>query len=179
MGRKRFQESLFWNVLLKIERVLLIVCSLTTVLLICLSVFMRYILHKNFYGSEESIIIFAFWLYFLGASYGSFDKSHIKADIASVYIKNARIRDAVALVASMVTVFVNLVITKWAWDYVVWGIQKMPRTTGLKIPLVIPQSAILIGLILMCFYHVYYLVVDFRAYLKNEPLKREQEGDEN
>ena len=45
------------------------------------SVVLRYCFKQNFYGSDEVIMLFAFWLYFMGAVYGSYENSHIKADL--------------------------------------------------------------------------------------------------
>lgn len=169
MKRKTLEETKFWKYLLRTEKALIIFCSVITVLLIGASVFMRYILKKNFYGNEEIIILFAFWLYFLGGAYGSFENTHIKADIAQVYIKNKRVKDSVSLIASMVTVLVNIVFVKWSYEYVAWDFIKMPLTTGLKIPLIIPHAAILVGMALMLFYHTYYLIRDFKLYFSGEP----------
>lgn len=167
--KKTLKDSAFWKILLKTEQALMIICSSAMALLIVFNVVLRYVFNQNFYGSEEIILIFAFWLYFLGAAYGSMENSHIKADLANVYIKNQRAKEGVALIAMMVTTTVNLIILKWALDYMIWDIIKMPKSTGLKIPLIVPQSAIFVGLALMAFYHVYYLVTGLRAYFKNEP----------
>lgn len=167
--KKTLKDTAFWNILLKVQRVLMVICSSAVALLIVFSVVLRYIFSKNFYGSEEIILIFAFWLYFLGASYGSYENSHIRADLLNVYLKNKRVKEGMALIALMVTTTVNLVITKWALDYMIWDIIKMPKTTGLKIPLIVPQSAIFFGLVLMAFYHVYYLITGLRNYFRNKP----------
>lgn len=167
--KKTLPETAFWKILLSVERALMATCSVMVTLLIVISVIMRYIFKSNFYGSEEIILVFAFWLYFLGAVHGSYENSHIKADLLNVYLPNPRVKEAVALTAMAVTTTVNIIITKWAFDYMVWGFTKMPKTTGLKIPLVVPQSAIFVGLVLMAFYHIYYLVTGLKAFFNHEP----------
>ena len=58
-------------------------------------------------------------------------------------------------------VIVNFVLITWAIPYLTDAIVRMPSTTALSIPLFIPRIAILLGLVLMEFYHVYYLIKNF------------------
>lgn len=171
------EDTLFWHALKKLIRFVMVTCSLAATGCIIYSCILRYIFHGNFYGSDEVILSFAFWLYFSGAMYGSYENSHIKADILMTMIKNLRVKDTFGLIAQLVNAVVNLILITWAANYFVWGIVKMPLTTALKIPLVIPQSAIFFGLLVMGFYHIYYLVQNTRRYLREGHFSVPQEGD--
>ena len=115
-------------------------------------VFFRYILHKDLYGAEEFILIFAFWLYMMGAAYGSFEDSHIQADIVNEYVKNEKIKLRMKLLVSFISTTVCIVINYWAYNYFVWGIVKHARSIAWRIPMVIPQSSILLGFSIMSIY---------------------------
>src|SRR5690606_34565426 len=144
----KISETRPWKWLLELIKYLMVLCSVASTGCILYAVVLRYIFKANFYGSDEVILLFAFWLYFMGAVYGSYEDSHIKADLMNVYVKNIRIKDFIGLIAQVIMIVVNFVFLAWSWDYFMWGLEKMPLSTGLKIPLVIPQSAIFFGLLL-------------------------------
>lgn len=160
------EQTIFWRGLRSIIRIMLFLTSISTMILIIVGVIFRYILERNFFGGEEIIILIAFWLYFVGAMHGSFERSHVKADMISNYVKNKRVRDGILLLAALIACIVCVFFTKWGFDYLMWDLRTMPRTPGLKIPLIITHSAIFCGYFLMTFYHIYYLQKDFRAYIK-------------
>ncbi|MBN1333204.1 MAG: TRAP transporter small permease [Synergistales bacterium] len=131
-------------------------------------VFFRYILHQDLYGSEEFILIFAFWLYMMGAAYGSFEDSHIQADIVNEYVKSEKLRLRLNLLVSCISTGVCLVINYWAFNYVVWGIVKHARSIAWKIPMVIPQSSIFIGFSVMSIYSLMKLCKLYRKAFPDE-----------
>ena len=171
------RNTVFWFIIKKFMRAVLIICSAVSTGCILYAVFLRYILKSNFYGSDEIILLFAFWLYFIGAAYGSYENSHIKADLLNMYIKNMRYKDGLNLIAQAATVLVNCILLVWAYDSLLWAIEKMPLTTSLKIPIAIPRSAIFVGLLLMAFYHIFYLFENaikfFRMGYFSTPLKND------
>ena len=162
----KFESSGFWKVLKGLVEWLMIICSVCCSGVIIISTIMRYCLDKNWYGSDEIILMFAFWLYFAGAIYGSYENSHIKADIIASLVKNIRVKDTISLIAQVVLVVVNAVLITWAVPYLTDAIARMPRTTALKIPLFIPRIAILVGLVMMEFYHIYYLIKNAVNYFR-------------
>lgn len=165
---ERLKSSLIWKNLEKIQRIILIICSALAVGIIVAAVFMRYVLGTDLYGMEEILAVVAFWLYFIGGAHGSFEKSHIKADIVSVYVKNERIKNTIQLIASLVETTVVIILTSWAYNYFIWGLEKGAKSAGLGIPLVISQGAIFFGLLLMAFYLVVYLIEDSMAFFKKQ-----------
>lgn len=174
---RSLRDTCFWKFLVKAMRFTMIICSAVSTGCILVAVFMRYIMKGNFYGSDEIILLFAFWLYFIGAAYGSYENSHIKADLLNMYIKNMHYKDMLNLVAQTLTVLVNIILMVWACQFMIWAIEKNPLTTALKIPILIPRAAIFIGLALMLFYHLCYLVASFRSYLKLGYFSAPGDGD--
>lgn len=158
-------------------RTVLIICSTVSTGCILYAVFLRYILKSNFYGSDEIILLFAFWLYFIGAAYGSYENSHIKADLLNMYIKNMRYKDGLNLIAQAATVLVNCILLVWAYESLLWALEKMPLTTSLKIPIAIPRSAIFFGLLIMAFYHIFYLYENTVLYIRKGYFSTPQKND--
>ena len=170
-------QSLAWKGLSEVIRWLMIACSVISTGCMVYSVVLRYVFKGNFYGSDEVIMLFAFWLYFMGAVYGSFENSHIKADLLNVYIKNMRKKDAVALLGQILTIVVNTIVLVWAIRYFGAEIAKGGLSTGLKIPLVIPKSAVFFGFLLMEFYHVVYFIKNTLAFIRKGYFSEPQDGD--
>ena len=170
-------QTLFWRALRFTVKWLMIIGSVVSTVCMVYAVIKRYIFSGNFYGSDEIIMLFAFWLYFMGAVYGSYEDSHIKADLLNVYIKNMRIKDGLAILAQFCTVVVNTIVLMWAFKYFCGEISKWGLSTSLKIPLVIPKSAVFFGFLLMEFYHVYYLQHNLRLYLKQGCYTQPRPGD--
>lgn len=179
MPAKHFDltQTAFWNILQNIVKVIMIIGSVVSTAAMCYSVILRYVFKANFYGSDEVIMLFAFWLYFMGAVYGSYEDSHIKADLLNVYIKNLRTKDILALVAQVLTIIVNTIVLIWAFRYFQMEIRKWGLSTALKIPLVIPKSAVFFGFLLMEFYHVYYLIHNFLLFRRNGHFSEPHKGD--
>ena len=179
MSSKSFDltQSLAWKGLSEVIRWLMIACSVISTGCMVYSVVLRYVFKGNFYGSDEVIMLFAFWLYFMGAVYGSYENSHIKADLLNVYIKNMRKKDAVALLGQILTIVVNTIVLVWAIRYFGAEIAKGGLSTALKIPLVIPKSAVFFGFLLMEFYHVVYFIKNTLAFIRKGYFSEPQDGD--
>ena len=179
MPEKHFDltQTAFWNILQNIIKVVMIVGSVVSTACMCYSVILRYVFKANFYGSDEVIMLFAFWLYFMGAVYGSYEDSHIKADLLNVYIKNLRVKDFLSLIAQLLTIVVNTIVLIWAFRFFQMEITKWGRSTALKIPLVIPKSAVFFGFLLMEFYHVYYFIHNILVYNRKGHFSEPHPGD--
>ena len=170
-------KTIFWTVLHRLIVILMVAGSIASTACMVYSVILRYAFKGNFYGSDEVIMLFAFWLYFMGAAYGSFEDSHIKADLLTVYLKDMHIKDLFTIVSELLTVAVNTVVLSWATRFFFSEIAKWGLSTSLKIPLIIPKSSIFFGFLLMEFYHVYYLQRHLRTYIKTGVCSDPRPGD--
>jgi TRAP-type C4-dicarboxylate transport system permease small subunit len=159
--RKEFGGG-FGRGLLILQKTLIISCSLLVAIAITASAVLRYVLKLDLYGLEEIVVIFAFWLYFSGAAYGAYEDSHIAAGIVDVYVKNDRIRTLLNSFSYLVTTLLTYLFTYWAFQMLSWTIGKHGATPVWRIPLAIPQGAILFGMGLMSFYFTIHLFERFR-----------------
>lgn len=157
----RIMHSRAWKVLETIQKTVLILSSLAILILVLIQVTLRYVFVRPLMGVEEIATMVGFWLYFIGASWGTADRSHIKADLINAFVKDPWkliwIKTAVALLCVGLSIFMAY----WGWQYVMWGITRWQRSHTLMIPMVYSQVSIFVCAVLM----VFYFGVEFVDYL--------------
>lgn len=147
-----------WNFLLTCEKAIMIVASIVVVVLITVSVIMRYILEKNFPGMEELIVMVAFWIYFMGGIYGSYENSHITADILSVFVEKEKTKLIIAFVREIITAIILFMASYCAIELMAYTAQAGAVSTVLKVPMIVVYAPIFIGMFMMTFYTVVHAV---------------------
>lgn len=158
------RSSLVWKFLLKLQKALLVLSSCFVVLIMCVAVLLRYVFKTDLFGIEEIVVIAAFWLYFIGSSYGVYDKSHVKADIIPQML-SARAQAFLSVLVNLTITSLCILFTVWAVDMVWYSYVWMPRTTGLRIPVFISQTSVLFGYALMSLYAVVYFFEDLFSFI--------------
>ncbi len=171
------KNSRFWRVLVGFQKTLLVATSVFVVLIMCTAVLLRYVFKADLFGIEEIVVIAAFWLYLIGSAYGVYERSHVKADIVPQFLP-PKPRMILNLIIQFTIAVLCVVFTVWAVDMVRYSLVWMPRTTGLRIPIVVSQSSILAGYILMSFYSVVYFLDDLMSAITGET-PAERTGQEN
>lgn len=155
-----------WDGLLYFQKGIMIITSFGVAVIMFMSVILRYIFKTDLYGLEELICIFASWLYFMGSSYGSYQRSQISADILSSYITNKKIRQASIIFTSFVSTSICLIVTYWSLMFFVWAIVMDPRSPVYRIPMAVSQCSVFVGFCLMSLYSIVHLINDFKAYME-------------
>lgn len=165
-----------WRALIRIQRFFLIIGICFLIALLTSEVIMRYLIHYPGMEVEEIATLAAFWLYFLGAAYGTYDRSHIKAEVFHLVFKdNPRKLAAVRAVSTFIALLLAGLMTYWGYTYFVWGITKMERSRILLIPMVFSQSSIFVGAILMSLYFFAEFVDRVWQALGKEPIFKKEE----
>lgn len=154
----------FWLALQKFLRFGLIVCGVAVASITFMATVTRAI-SVDFRGYEEFLVAFAIWLYMFGTAYGSFEKSHITADILLIVMKEGLAKDIIALVRSTLTVVLGIFFLTWALQLVQWTIIMGTRTPTWRIPMTVSQSAMLFGLVVASFYHIVYLYYEIKRFV--------------
>jgi TRAP-type C4-dicarboxylate transport system permease small subunit len=165
-GRKAMLKGArgtIWHGMDRLQQIVLIATSLFISVFMFVEVMLRYIFRKPIMGIEEILPLAAFWLYFIGASYGSYKRSHIKAEVVEMMVKNPRRVAVTRAVAGVITFGVGLYLCKWAFDFFIYGLTQGQFSATLFIPMVYSQSAVFFGLILMTFYFLIELIDRVRA----------------
>ena len=155
----RIQQSILWVWLLKVQRFIMVLSTVSVVLMLGIVVVARYLLHVNVLGYDEIILVGAFWMYFIGGAYATWEESHIRADILNVFL-SAKNNLIIGIVAKIFQVLLGIPLVYLAYEMLVFDVQAKPTTVDWNIPLLIPQSAIFFGYILMTFYSFVYLMRD-------------------
>ncbi len=119
-----------------------------------LQVITRYVFEIAISGLDEITGHTAVWLYMMGAAYGSYDRSQIKAEMAHLVVKNERILNLIRAFATLIAVVVASYMISWSWEYVQWSLKKHEMTPTLRLPTVIFQVSILIGAVLMVYFFI-------------------------
>ncbi|KJR99250.1 MAG: hypothetical protein VR65_17835 [Desulfobulbaceae bacterium BRH_c16a] len=117
-----------------------------------LQVIARYVFEISISGLDEMTGHTAVWMYLMGAAYGSFERTQIKAEMIHLFIKNDRLLNSVRSLATAIAAVVAGYMVYWSYGYVRWSIAKHEVTPTLQVPTVLFQVAILVGAFIMVVY---------------------------
>jgi len=149
---------IIWNGLIYLQKIFMLVAGSIITALVFIEVVLRYVLGSPLFGVEELICLIAMWLYFIGASYGAYERSHIKAELVHIWFKKPRSHALVKAISSLITFILSIIMISWTYPYFIWGITKGETSQALLIPMVLSQSAIFVGAILMSLYFLTELI---------------------
>ena len=152
IGHRLRRVKTVHSVILNAQKgILVLVCAIVTVV-IFLEVILRYAVKYPLIGLELIASDCAFWMYFIGASVATYEGSHIKAELINVVLRSPRVVALSRVVVSVIALGICCYVTIWAYDYFIWGIVKHELMPYFYLPMVLFQSSIFFGHILMCFY---------------------------
>jgi TRAP-type C4-dicarboxylate transport system permease small subunit len=149
---------ILWKIPLILQILIMVVGGGVVGILIFVEVFLRYVLGSPLFGIEELILFIGMWLYFMGASYGAFDRSHIKAELINIWCKDERSLAIFRTIASIITVALSVIMVSWAYPYFVWELVRGGTSQALLLPNVLCKSAVFFGSVLMSAYFITELI---------------------
>lgn len=144
--------------LVKIQETVLVISSILVLIGLFLTVLLRYVFKIDLFGIEELLLLPIFLLYFIGAANGSYEDSHISANMIDSYLKSEKIKLIIKAFTTVVTLGVCVIISYWSTEYLIWSFSHGGATSGWQIPLYIPHGTVLLGFLLMTLYsftHLY------------------------
>lgn len=147
-----------WKTLLFIQKFIMVVGGSVVGILIFTEVFLRYVLGSPLFGIEELILFIGIWLYFMGASYGAFERTHIKAELINIWCKGERSLAILRTISGIFTVALSVILVTWTYPYFSWELARGGTSQALLLPKIICQSAIFFGSLLMAFYFIAELI---------------------
>lgn len=142
------------KLLIGLQEKIMFISSIIILFGLTLAVILRYVLKIDLFAIEELLVIPTFLLYFIGSAHGSYENSHISADMTDTFVKSEKIKSLVHLFVSIITLISCLIITYWNSQYLAWSFNSGGTTSGYGIPLYIPHGTVFLGFILMAFYSV-------------------------
>jgi len=156
---KRIEDTFVWRGAEKGMSFIMIVASFALIAIVGATVFIRYCLSSDFFGSDELITLFAMWLYWVGAAYGSFEESHISADMSDLVIKSQKGRETLKFIVRLIVMLVTAVLAYWGvFEYGAWNISSGTTTSGLCMPLIWCTGIISVSYVLMFIFAIYHFV---------------------
>ncbi|MBR0598912.1 TRAP transporter small permease [Sinanaerobacter chloroacetimidivorans] len=167
----KLEKTAFWKALSKFLRFGLILSSCLVTIITFAAVITR-ALNINFLGYEEILIICAFWLYMLGTAYGSFEDSHIKADVIVVMMPDGFAKSLLAIIRNSLSLILGIIFLLWAFQLFQWTIVMANKTPVWRIPMTVSQSSLLFGLTVASFYHAVYLYNDIKLFIGKHITKK-------
>ncbi len=159
----KLEKSSFYAALNKLLRLGLIVTNILVTLITFAAVISR-AFNMNLLGYEEILIICAFWLYMIGSAYGSYEESHIKADIIIIMMKEGFSKDLLGLLRNTLSVVLGIIFLFWAMQLFQWNIINGQQTPVWRIPVTVAQSSLLFGLAIGSFYHSVHLYNEIKRF---------------
>lgn len=142
-----------------------IVTNLAVTVLILFLVLARFVLGWSVVGVLELATLSAMWLYMCGAVIAARNRQHLVVDFLSLSLRTPRAKALHDLAVSVIMVVLSLFFIGLARDMVDWSIARPQTTAALSLPLMIPQSAIVLASGLFIIYALRDLVIAARAVL--------------
>jgi C4-dicarboxylate transporter DctQ subunit len=108
----------------------------------------RYVFSVSLYWAEEAMLFLMIGCVFFGAGQAGWLNRHIRMDVV-VSLLPPRARKAFDVLADLVTIATCIAVASFAWPVMTMLYELDQRSETANIPLVIPQSVVPIGLLLM------------------------------
>lgn len=157
---RRFDAGIMW-----LMGLVVIVTNLAVTGLILFLVLARFVLGWSVVGVLELATLSAMWLYMCGAVIAARNRQHLVVDFLSQSLPTPRAKALHELVVSVIMVALSLFFIGLARDMVNWSIARPQTTAALSLPLMIPQSAIVVASGLFVIYALRDLVFAARSLL--------------
>lgn len=153
----------------RLLKAIIIVASMMLTFNLFIDVIMRYIVRKPLLGIEEFAPIFALWLYFVGASYGSYEHSHVYAGLLHVLLKERQFASRITTaVTSVITFSLSCYVIILSYQLLRWVLASGKSSLYLRLSGAYSISAVFLGFVLMSFYFLIDAIRDSRVALKSE-----------
>ncbi len=108
----------------------------------------RYFFSVSIYWAEEVMLYLMVGAVFLAIGLVGWEGRHIRMDVI-VSLLPAKLRDGLALLCELVLIAASLALAVFAWPVLTMLAEFDQRSTAGNIPLVIPQSMVPLGLVIM------------------------------
>jgi len=153
------------KLLLGFQRAALVGLSLLFVVLIVAEVIFRYFLNMPLMFVEELCVYFIFWMYMLGAAYGTYERTHIKGELIGLFFKSPKIIFSFRIAVSLLSLILSCQMTIWGYQSFVWDLHAHTETQMLFLPLAYARVSIFVGFALMSIYFLAEFTDCFRRLL--------------
>jgi TRAP-type C4-dicarboxylate transport system permease small subunit len=142
-------DTAFIKIIGRVQETVLLVLLILIPVLVTIQVVLRYLLQLPLMGIEELLLFPTIWLYMLGGSNASRERSHIECGVLVLYIRKEKSIALFKLVKTAIAAIVSCWLTYWAWWFFMYSLNTWKLSDLLYLPMFFGESAILVGLVLM------------------------------
>lgn len=175
------------RVILAVKNFIIVTASLIMAVTFGFVVVARYGFSADLFAYEEWLMVICFWMFFMASAMGTYDKSHVNADLLGFIIENKRTIWLRNVIVEVIELLVTCAIIYWAYLMLSDEISYYPNwqtTIALKIPFFVPRFGIFLGFLLMAVYSALHLYVLIRTGAPdtredNQLIPRESSRDQN
>ena len=143
---------------------ILVISGIAVCFLIFAGSFMRYVMHMYFYGSEELILVAAFWMYFIGSAMAAKHGTQIKAEMLGMFIKSRKALGIANIIKYMINLAMATVASVWSIQYVQWNINMNVKSNVFRFPVVYAVLPIAISFVAWTIYCIRDLVCGIKNF---------------
>jgi TRAP-type C4-dicarboxylate transport system permease small subunit len=111
--------------------------SISVTILMVTEIVARHMFEHAFRGLPEIYLLLVMWLYMLGASLASANRSHLRIGILEQLLPSSAAKKVYDLIIAVLSLIIMLYFIRWSWGLVSWGL-KRPQTT----PILLPSGAL-------------------------------------
>lgn len=127
-----------------------------------MEVVFRYILRSPLIGSNEILVLFEIWLYFLGFASAARERSHITARVVEGLIKTSEGIARLRMINAFIGTFICSYMVYMAWDYFEYSARVSKTTSIIRYPMLWYEGAALVCFVPALLYTAY----EFYYYMK-------------
>lgn len=138
--------------LISLLNTIVIITSLAITGLILFLVLARYVLGWSVVGVLELATLSAIWLYMSGAIVAARNHEHLVVDFLALSLKSEKQKTLHTFAVSVIMIVLSVFFLTLANDMVAWSMKRPQTTAALSIPLIIPQSAVVMAAIFCAVY---------------------------
>lgn len=176
MVEKRKGFGLVIDKLVFLQQFLSFIMISSLILIVFVQVILR-IFKLPLMGIEELLIFPTIWLYMLGASNASEERSHIVVDIVETFAKGETFLKVFVLIKVIVSAAISLVLTYWGFGLFEYSLSLWKYSAVLSLPMFFAESAVFIGLALMSIYSISDVVKHIKTFRTGSDIE-ESVGDQ-
>lgn len=101
---------------------------------------------------EDTILYSVGWLYFIGVASATANRSHIKADILPIFIKNPRKLELLRGLVTLISVGIMILLCITSFKYIMWVIATGEKSVSLGISTAYAAGSMVVGFTLASLY---------------------------
>ncbi|KZK84915.1 Tripartite ATP-independent periplasmic transporter, DctQ component [Pseudovibrio sp. Ad13] len=158
-----------WQLKLKLLRFIMFITSIAFTTAVFLQVVMRYLFNYSLFGVEEFASFAGVIMYFVGAAYGTHERSHISASLVDTIFGEGRITAGVHAFTRLLSAILVVYILNSLWGLLVFTERMNTVSTELRLPMIWIYGTMFVGLALTAFYFLLEFIESFRATIWHAP----------